>query len=80
VYWDPFKIAEASIWLDVYAGVGVDYKTWIKDGRLTIAAVGLGGALKYVAEPESIISGKLYGKVTVLGVGFGVDFGASLQL
>ena len=80
VYWSPLKIAEASVWLDVYAGVGVDYKTLMTDGSFTIAAVGLGGSLRYVADPESIISGTLHGKVTVLGVGFGVDFATSLKL
>jgi hypothetical protein len=80
VYWDPFKISEASIWLDLYAGVGVDYQALLSSGSLTIASVGLGGALRYVADPESIVSGKLYGKVTVLGVGFGVDFNASVKL
>jgi hypothetical protein len=80
LYWSPCKIAEASIWLDVYAGVGVEYDFCIKSGDLTIAAVGLGGALKYVSEPASVISGRLYGKVTVLSVGFGVDFNAKVNL
>jgi hypothetical protein len=80
VYWDPFKIAEASIWLDMYAGIGVKYDFCLDSGNLTIASVGLGGNLKYVSDPESVISGRMYGKVKVLGVGFGVDFGASVKL
>ncbi|MDR1227120.1 MAG: hypothetical protein LBK47_09530, partial [Prevotellaceae bacterium] len=80
VYWDPFRIAEASIWLDMYAGVGVKYDFCLKSGNLTIAEVGLGGKLKYVSDPKSVISGTMYGKVRVLGVGFDVDFSAKVEL
>jgi hypothetical protein len=80
VYWNPLKIAEASIWLDMYAGVGVKYDFCVKSGNFIIADVGMGGSFKYVADPESVISGTLSGKVTVLSVGFGVDFNASLKL
>jgi hypothetical protein len=80
VYWDPFRIAEASIWLDMYAGVGVKYDFCLKSGNLTIAEVGLGGQLKYVSDPRSVISGTMYGKVRVLGVGFDVDFSAKVEL
>ena len=80
VYWSPLKIAEASVWLDVYAGVGVDYKTLMTDGSFTIAAVGLGGSLRYVADPSSELSGNMHGSVHVLSVGFGVNFDVKVNL
>jgi hypothetical protein len=80
VCWDPFKIAEASIWLDMYAGVGVKYDFCLTSGNFIIADVGLGGMLKYVADPASVISGNMHGSVHVLGIGFGVDFSASVEL
>jgi hypothetical protein len=55
----------------------------VKRGSFTIAAIHLGGDLLFISEPydipeegikaESSISGKLYGKVTVLGCGFGFN-------
>jgi hypothetical protein len=78
--WNPFRVAEAELWLDLYAGVGVKYNFCVNSGNLTIAEVGLGGALKYVAEPESLISGRLYGKVTVLTVGFDLEFSTTVKL
>jgi hypothetical protein len=80
VHWDPFKIAEVSIWLDMYAGVGVKYDFCLTSGNFIIADVGLGGMLKYVADPSSVISGNMHGSVHVLGIGFGVDFSASVEL
>jgi hypothetical protein len=40
----------------------------------------MGGALKYVSDPKSVISGRMSGNVTVLGIGFGVDFDAKVEL
>jgi hypothetical protein len=80
VFWDPFKIAEASVWFDVYAGVGIKYYFCLKSGNFIIADVGLGGYLKYAADPESILSGNLHGGVHVLGVGFIVSMYAEVKL
>jgi hypothetical protein len=80
VYWDPFKIAEAGIWLDMYAGVGVQYDFCLKSGNFIIADVGMGGLLRYVADPSSELSGNMHGSVHVLGVGFNVNFDVKVNL
>ena len=80
VYWSPLKIAEASVWLDMYAGVGVKYDFCVKSGNFVIADVGMGGRLKYVADPGSELSGSMHGSVHVLGVGFGVNFDVKVNL
>ena len=80
VYWSPLKIAEASVWLDMYAGVGVKYDFCAKSGNFTIADVGMGGHLRYVADPSSELSGNMHGSVHVLGVGFGVNFDVKVNL
>jgi hypothetical protein len=80
VDWNPLKIAEASVWLDMYAGVGVEYDFCLKSGNFIIADVGLGGYLKYVADPSSELSGNMHGGVHVLGIGFDVNFGVKVNL
>ncbi len=77
VYWKPLKIKEAAVWLDVLLAVGVDYETKLKSGRLTFASINFGGNLIYVnKETEATLSGRLYGKVKVLGFGINVDMEA----
>ena len=80
VYWSPLKIAEASVWLDMYAGVGVKYDFCARSGNFVIADVGMGGRLKYVADSGSELSGNMHGSVHVLGVGFGVNFDVKVNL
>ena len=80
VYWSPLKIAEASVWLDMYAGVGVKYDFCVKSGNFIIADVGMGGYLRYVADPSSELSGNMHGSVHVLSVGFGVNFDVKVNL
>jgi hypothetical protein len=80
IYWNPLKIAEASLWLDMYAGVGIEYDFCLTSGNFRIAEVAFGGSLKYVADPSSVISGTLKGRVTVLNVGFGVNFNTEINL
>ena len=77
VYWKPLKVKEAAVWLDVLLAVGVDYETKLKSGRLTFASINFGGNLIYVnKETEATLSGRLYGKVKVLGFGINVDMEA----
>jgi len=83
VSWKPVRVNRAHIYADVFAGVGVEYKTLAVDGNFTVAAVHLGGNLLFISEPfnipeqnikaETSISGKLSGKVTVLGCNFGFN-------
>ncbi len=76
VFWKPFKIKEAAVWLDVLAAVGADWKTPLKSGSITFAGINFGGNLIYVSEPEAVLSGKMYGNVTVLGLKIGVEMEA----
>jgi hypothetical protein len=64
----------------MYAGVGVKYDFCVKSGNFIIADVGLGGNLKYVADPGSTLSGNMHGSVHVLSVGFNVNFDAKVNL
>jgi hypothetical protein len=83
VSWKPIRVNRAHIFAEMYAGVGIDYKLLVKSGSFTIASVHLGGDLLFISEPEDIpaenikaessISGKLFGKVTVIGCGFGFN-------
>jgi len=76
VYWKPLKIKEAAVWLDVLMGVGVNYNTPLKNGSLTLARINFGGNLIYVSEPDAILSGMLYGRLTVLGIKINVEMKA----
>jgi hypothetical protein len=83
VSWKPIHVNHAHVFTEIYAGVGIDYKLLFKSGSFTVASVHLGGDLLFISEPydipaenikaESSISGKLFGKVTVLGCGFGFN-------
>ena len=52
----------------------------ITKNSFAIADVGMGGRLKYVADPGSELSGNMHGSVHVLGVGFGVNFDVKVNL
>jgi hypothetical protein len=78
---DPkFAIDTATIWLSAYAGIGVKYDFTVKSGNLTILAVGVSGQVILVTKEEaSYIAGLLKGYITVLNVGFNVDFEARVD-
>jgi hypothetical protein len=76
VYWKPLKIKEAAVWLDVVMGVGANYRTPLKNGSITFARINFGGNLLYVSEPDAILSGKLYGRLQVLGIKINVEMQA----
>ncbi|MFT3738789.1 MAG: hypothetical protein QM786_08515 [Breznakibacter sp.] len=70
----PFAIEEAHVWLDIYAGIGVKYKTFLGGGNLTIAAINIGGEVLFRTTPKTYFKGNLHGRVVVfnIGVGFGM--------
>ena len=72
VYWKPFEIAEARVWLDLYVGVGVKTKC-VRSRNMTIAAVAIGGELMFQTIPETVLYGSAYGRITLLGMTVGFD-------
>ena len=81
--WNPnFKVQKARVYMDLYVGVGVDYKTpplYMKKRTFEIAAINLGGTLDFELEPETHLYGEVHGRVTVLGVSAGVKMEADLK-
>lgn len=72
IYWKPFAIGEARVWIDLYVGVGVDSKC-VRSKSFTIAAIAVGGELMFQTIPETRLSGSAYGRVTLLGMTVGFD-------
>ncbi|MDA3954945.1 MAG: hypothetical protein PF485_14960 [Bacteroidales bacterium] len=72
IYWNPFAIGEARVWIDLYVGVGVDSKC-ISSKSFTIAAIAIGGELMFQTIPETRLQGSAYGRVTLLGMTIGFD-------
>ena len=74
VLWQPqFDVEEAHVWVDIYVGVGVKYKCTFSKGNLTIASVNVGGELEFATIPETKLTGKAHGKITVLNQSFGFN-------
>jgi hypothetical protein len=65
---DPFKIKSVGIWVDLYAGIGVDYWYPTGSGSFTIAEASLKGTLNAEFNDKTHVSGSLDGKVTVLDI------------
>jgi hypothetical protein len=72
IYWKPFAIGEARVWLDLYVGVGVSTKC-VREKEFVIAAVSIGGELMFRTIPETILYGSAYGQITILGMSIGFD-------
>lgn len=72
IYWKPFAIGEARVWIDLYVGVGVDSKC-VRSKSFTIAAIAIGGELMFQTIPETRLQGSAYGRVTLLGMTIGFD-------
>lgn len=72
IYWKPFAIGEARVWIDLYVGVGVDSKC-VRSKSFTIAAIAIGGELMFQTIPETRLQGSAYGRVTLLGMTVGFD-------
>lgn len=72
IYWKPFEIGEAHVWIDMYVGVGVTTKC-ISKKDFTIASVSIGGDLLFTTIPETTLTGSAYGEVTLLGMSIGFD-------
>ena len=72
IYWKPFEIGEARVWLDLYVGVGVSTKC-VREKEFVIAAVSIGGELMFQTIPETVLYGSAYGEITILGMSIGFD-------
>ena len=80
IFWSPeFGIQKARIYIDIGAGIGIDWKTLIKSGSFTIAAVNLGGELEFATIPDAYLKGEVHGSVTVLGITAGVSLSAEIN-
>jgi hypothetical protein len=65
---DPFKIKSVGIWVDLYAGIWVDYWYPTGSGSFTIAEASLKGTLNAEFNDKTHISGSLDGRITVLEI------------
>jgi hypothetical protein len=62
---------------------GLNFEAGFTDaggGSIVFFEVGMGGYLKYLADPSSELSGNMHGSVHVLGVGFNVNFDVKVNL
>lgn len=80
MFWQPdFGIQKGRVFIDIGAGVGIDYKTPVKSGSFTIAAVNLGGTLEFATIPEAYLMGEVHGSVTVLNISASVSMDAHIK-
>ena len=73
----PFKIRNVGVWVDLYAGIGVDYWCVAVSGDLTLAEAGLSGTLDLYFEDKTRVKGALSGYITILEIisaDFDMDF------
>lgn len=78
--WSPeFGVQKARVYIDIGAGVGIDWKTLIKSGSFTIAAINLGGELEFATIPKAYLKGEVHGSVTVLGIKAGLSMSAEIN-
>ncbi|MCG8700485.1 MAG: hypothetical protein MI922_20695, partial [Bacteroidales bacterium] len=81
VYWKPkFGIAKAAIWVKAGAGMGFDYKTFLKSGRFTVAELYLAGSMEFATVPDAYLEGWLEGRAIVMNIGFKFKVGGKLDL
>jgi hypothetical protein len=65
---DPFKINSAGVWVDLYAGISVDYWYPTGSGSLTIAEASLRGTLNIYFQDKTRVTGSLDGSITILDI------------
>ncbi len=83
ISWNPdFAIQRARVYIDIYAGIGVDYKLpplYKKINTFTIAAVNLGGELLFETAPTTHLYGEVHGSITILNIKAGVSLEADIN-
>lgn len=75
---DPFKINNAGVWVDLYAGIYARYWAVGVSGSLTIAEVRLHGDLMLYFEEQTRIEGNLNGSICILDI-ISADFDMSFN-
>jgi len=75
---DPFKIKNAGVWIDLYAGLYAKYWAVGASGSLTIAELRLHGQLMVYFEDKTRITGSLDGSICILDI-ITADFGMSFD-
>ena len=75
---DPFKIKNAGVWIDLYAGLYAKYWAVGASGSLTIAELRLHGQLMLYFEDKTRITGSLDGSICILDI-ITADFGMSFD-
>jgi hypothetical protein len=80
IFWSPkFGVQKARVFIDIGAGVGIDWKTLGKSGSFTIAAVNLGGGLEFATMPEAYLRGEVHGSITILNITAGLKLEANIN-
>jgi len=80
IFWQPeFGIQKGLVFIDIGAGIGIDWETFLKSGSFTIAAVNLGGTLEFATMPDAYLRGEVHGKVTILGISAGMSLQANIN-
>lgn len=70
-YKPNFKIMEAGVWLELWAGIFLSYETAVKKGSITLAEIYLAAdATMRFNPPPTLLYGKVNGQVTVLFLNF----------
>jgi hypothetical protein len=65
---DPFKINNAGVWVELYAGLYASYWFLGSSGSLTIAEIRLRGDLMVYFEAKTRVTGSLSGSIIILDI------------
>ena len=77
-YKPTIELLEAGIWVNLWANIGIDWKTPVKSGYIQLVNISCQGDLMMVFNPPpTTLTGTVKGHVSVLC--FGVDFNAGIN-
>ena len=77
-YKPTIELLEAGIWVNLWANIGIDWKTPLKSGYIQLVNISCQGDLMMVFNPPpTTLTGTVKGHVSVLC--FGVDFNAGIN-
>src|SRR5690606_13269236 len=72
-YKPTVKLLQAGIWVDLWANIGIDWKTALKSGYINLVSINCKGDLLMTFEPPpTTLAGRVRGHVEILC--FGIDF------
>lgn len=77
-YKPTVKLIEAGIWVELWAGIGIDYSTAIKSGYIQLVDIRCSGDLKMRFDPPpTLLTGNVRGHIDILCIG--IDFDAGIE-